>query len=219
VLALALSTSFTTPAQAQAKSAQAKGAQPAKAGKAAGGAVKRDPNGIKGISPYMEEIAKGRDAFKAKDHSGAIRAFQAAISKDGDRQLGYYMLAQTQLDKGDLDDAVATVEEGSAKKGTEAVQAKMSFLKSELMERKANSKPGEDNAPGSALEAIGTKWQGVKSAWRAYADFVAAHDGAPNYGASASDRQKKIDERVKRDNDFAAVRVRIAADEKQGDKK
>lgn len=185
---------------------------------AGGGEVRRDPKGQTGISPYMEEIAKGRTAFKAKDNPGAIRAFQAAISKDGDRMLGYLLLAQAQLAKDATDDALESATEGENKKDTDAVQAKMGFLRAELMERKTNSKPGEDNAPGSALETIGKKWDTVKSLWGAYVDYVAAHDKAPNYTASAVDRKSKVDARVKRDNDYAAVRKRIVEGEKDASK-
>ena len=36
------------------------------------GDVKRDPAGVKGISPYNEDLAKGRESSKKNDHAGAI---------------------------------------------------------------------------------------------------------------------------------------------------
>lgn len=195
VLALALGVSLVAPrASAQPKDKQE---------------IRRDPQGTKGISPYLEEIAKGRTAFQKEDLAAAIAAFDGAIAKDPERLLGYLLKAQAQLAKDDLDGALATAAAGRTKNGTEAEQSKMLFLSAELDERKANTKPGEENVV-SALEQLKLKWESVKDAWSRYATFLAEHPAAPDYKASAEERKAKIDARVKRDADYAQVKKRVA---------
>lgn len=176
------------------------------------GEVRRDPAGQTGISPYMEELAKGRAAFQAKDTAAAIAAFDAAIAKDGERVLGYLLKAQTQLAREDIDGAFSTAAVGRTKKGSEAEQSKMLFLSAELEERKANTKPGVDNEV-SALERLKLAWDTVKDSWDRYIGYNREHAGAPDYKASAEDRKTKIDARVKRDHDYAQVKKRIADNE------
>ena len=180
--------------------------------------VRRDPAGTKGISPYMEDLAKGRSAFQNKDATAAIAAFDAAIAKDPERLLGYLLKAQAQLAKNDLDGAFATAAVGRTKSGTEAEQGKMLFLSAELDERKANTKPGEENEV-SALERLKLKWDTVKDAWSRYVTHQTEHPTAPDFKASAEDRNAKIDARVKRDADYAHVKKRIADNQAELDMK
>ena len=174
--------------------------------------VRRDPEGVTGISPYDEALAKGRKAFQSGDHDGAIAAFDDAIAKDGSRVMAYLLKAQAQMDKGDLAGATATAESANGKKGTEEAQSKVVFLQAELAERNANQ-PKKD-APAAptkkdALEkALRSVWDKVKEGWSAYSAFVTEHTRAPNYGASADDRKQKVDDRVKREKDFGEVRAR-----------
>ncbi|MEQ9319017.1 MAG: tetratricopeptide repeat protein, partial [Polyangiaceae bacterium] len=175
--------------------------------------VKRDPNGVTGISPYNEALAKGREAFTKNDHDGAIAAFDEAIAKDGSRVMAYLLKAQAQLDKGDLAGATATAESANGKKGTEEEQSKVIYLQAELGERKANE-PKKKDAPApptekDALEkALRSVWDRVKEGWSAYSAFVTEHTRAPNYSASADDRKQKVDDRVKREKDYGEVRGR-----------
>lgn len=198
-LALSLLATFAPLREAHAQEGEAK-------------EIRRDPNGITGISPYMEAIAKGRGAFTSGDHAGAISAFDDAIAKDSERALAYLLKAQTQLDQGDLAAATATADQGNGKKGTEAEQSKLVFLQAELRERNADA-PQNDEAPlptdKEALEkALQKIWDGVKEGWSAYSAFVAEHGGAPNYSASADDRKQQVDARVKREKDYGEVRGR-----------
>ena len=56
-------------------------AEPAKP--AAGAATQRpvptDPNGVRGISPAWQAIARGDAAFLAKDYVAAVKEYQAAV--------------------------------------------------------------------------------------------------------------------------------------------
>jgi hypothetical protein len=194
-------------------------AAPAVAQDAGGSEIRRDPKGIKGISPYNEDLAKGRKAFQDKNYDGAIAAFKDAIGKDGERMDAYLLMAQAQLAKGAVDDAVKSADDGRSKAGTEPVQAKMIFFRAEASERKSNTGPGVDNAPGSPLAAIAKKWQQVKTVWTEYSGFVDGREKVQGYKASSDDRALKVDARVKRDNDFAVVRKRIVDNEKERAKK
>jgi hypothetical protein len=163
---------------------------------------------------YNDALTKGHKAVQKKDYDLAMTTFQAAIAKEPGQARAYLLLAQVQLEKGNLDAAIQTAEEGKGKAGSDTVQSQLAFLRADLSERKNNSAPGSDNAPGSLLDAIAKKWQEVKSRWSDYATLVASKTGAPDYRASADERNKKIDDRVKRDNDYAAVRKRIVEGEK-----
>ena len=177
--------------------------------------VPKDPAGLKGISPYAEDLAKGREAFKAKDHGSALTAFDAAIAKDGDKMLAYLLKAQTQLDKGDLEGAWQTVVAGKAKKGTEGEVAKMLFLSANIEERRTDvPPPGVDGAKAVAASA----WNLVKEAWTGYSTFLTTHTGVPSYVASADDRKAKVDDRIKRDADYGAVKERIDKNAADADK-
>jgi hypothetical protein len=190
-------------------------AAPATAQDAGKAEIRRDPKGIKGISPYNEELAKGRKAFQNKNYDGAITAFKQAIQVQGERMDAYLLMAQAQLAKNAIDDAVKAAEDGRSKPGTEPIQAKMIFFRAEAAERKANTEPGKDNAPGSPLDAIAQKWTQVKSVWTEYSGFVEGRDKVQGYKASSDDRAQKTDARAKRDKDFAAVRKRVVDNEKE----
>lgn len=199
ILALALAgAAVATPAVAQ-------GSKPS-------GEIHRDP---KGVSPYHQELAKGRKAVQAKNLDGAASAFESAIAKDPTQMHGYLLLAQVHLAKGDLDGALETAEKGRSKAGSDDVKSKLLFLRSDLLERKHNSAPGADNAPGSPLDAIAKKWEEAKVGWADYSAFLTSlSGGAEDHRASAEERVKRIEDRVKRDNDYAAVRKRILDGEK-----
>jgi hypothetical protein len=51
--------------------------------------IRKDPEGKRGISPYLELIAKGEAAFVARDLPGSVSAFQDAIKLDTEKMLGF----------------------------------------------------------------------------------------------------------------------------------
>src|SRR5262245_29758281 len=91
--ALTISGSAALAQQPAAPAAPAASKPPA-GGTAAAPATgpRRDPNGQTGISPYMEQIKKGEDAYVARDFPGAVAAFQEAIKLDVQKMLGYYRM-------------------------------------------------------------------------------------------------------------------------------
>src|SRR6187551_881098 len=92
----------TAPATAKpvdtAKPADA--AKPAAAAKPA--EVRRDPLGIKGISPFTEALKRGDSALLARDIEGAIVAYRDALAIEPQNALGQYRLGEAQILKGDL---------------------------------------------------------------------------------------------------------------------
>ena len=62
-------------------------------------------------------------------------------------------------------------------------------------------------------------WDAAKQRWSAYKVFLIAHSGAPDHGATADERNKKIDDRVKRVEEYAIVVKRIADNAKNRNKK
>src|SRR3954462_4280934 len=65
--------------------------------------IKKDPEGKRGISPYMELVAKGEGALVARDLPGAVGAFQEATKLDAEKMLGFYRLGEAFLQSGKLD--------------------------------------------------------------------------------------------------------------------
>lgn len=151
----------------------------------------RDPEGRRGISPYMEQISKGEASFLARDFPGAVAAFQEAIKLDTEKMLGFYRLGEAMLASGKTDDAEATWQTALGKKGTEELNARLLMMLADLKERTH-------------------KWQPAKDGWAAYAAFLQNHPKAFGFPATAIERQKVIDKRIKDEADYGEVKTRIA---------
>jgi hypothetical protein len=174
---------------AQPKAAPTPPAKDAKDTKAPAG-PRRDPEGIRGISPYMELIKKGEDSYVARDFAGAVAAFQDAIKLDVQKMLGYYRIGEAQLALNNLTEAEAQWQNALTKQGPDDLKAKVLFVLADLKERQA-------------------KWQEAKDAWTAYSNFLSSNPKALGYPATAVERQKVIDRRVKDEKDYGEVRERI----------
>ncbi len=169
--------------------------------------VRTDPKGVTGISPYNETLAKGRKAFVEKRVDEAIASFRSAIQKEPQKMLAYLLLAQAQHHKGKVDAALKTVEDGRKKQGSEANDAKMLFLRADLLERKAAAT--KEGGGKSLAAALAGAWEQAKEGWSAYKVFLDAHSRLPDYKASAVKRKEAIDLRAKRAKDYGEVRARI----------
>jgi hypothetical protein len=210
-LALAAAAALAQPPPAQPAPAQPAPAQPAPAqpapsarpaptaAPAAPGDAKgprRDPEGKAGISPYTEHVIKGQNAFVARDFPGAVTAFQDAIKTDPQNMLGFYLLGEAQLEGGKPEEAEAAWTTGLGKKGPDDLNAKILFSLADLKERTKN-------------------WQGAKDAWAAYSAYLTGHPQAKGFPATAEDRTKRIDQRMKDEKDYAAVKERIKKREEE----
>lgn len=178
-----------------AASAAASAPAPAPGGKE----IRRDPANVKGISPYMEAVVRGQNAYVARDFAGAVTAFQDAIKTDPQQMLAFYLLGEAQLEAGKPEEAEAAWTTGLSKKGPEDLNAKLLFIMADLRERQKN-------------------WQAAKEAWAAYSAFCSSHPQAKGYPATAEERTKRIEQRVKDEKDYAAVKERIKKREEERSK-
>ena len=167
--------------------------------------MRRDPAGIKGISPYNEILAKGRKLYQNKDYDGAIASFEEAVKLDPKNMYAYELIAQVQVLKGDVEAAKKTLAEARDKDGTDPVKAKGLFFGADFSERAI---PGIPSKP--TLEALQPVVELAKQAWDAYAAFVAEHTKAPDYRASATERKKRLDGRIEIEKAYVPVKQRIA---------
>ncbi|AKT44047.1 tetratricopeptide repeat protein [Chondromyces crocatus] len=160
------------------------------------GEPRRDPAGQTGISPYMELIVKGQAAFVARDIPGAVTAFQDAIKLDPNNMLGFYRLGEAMLESGKPEESDSAWTTALGKKGGADLHAKVLFCLADLRERQRN-------------------WPAAKEAWTAYTTFLTNNPKAHGYPATAEERQKRIDQRIKDEKDYAAVRERIKQREEE----
>lgn len=161
--------------------------------------VRRDPNGIKGITPHQELINKGDRAYVARDFDGAISAFREAVQLQPQNALGHYRLGAAQLAKGDQKEAEAAFVNGLRFVGKDAsLRGKLLFALADLRERQRNSD-----------EAIGR--------WKEYAKNAEEAREAVTYPATATERLARNEAWKQNAADSAAVKERIAKRLKEAD--
>jgi tetratricopeptide (TPR) repeat protein len=161
--------------------------------------VRRDPKGIKGISPYMEQIAKGDHSYVARDFEGAISAYREAIKLEPEKALAHYRVGAAQLAKGDQKEAEAAFVNGLrfvGKDGT--LKGKLIFVLADLRERQKNN----DEATGR---------------WKEYAKNAEDEKEAITYPATASERIARNEAWKKNVADSEEVKTRIAKRLKEAD--
>jgi tetratricopeptide (TPR) repeat protein len=174
---------------------------PAAAAAPAKGGVRKDPKGVKGISPFWESLKKGDDLYVARDFDGAIAAYREAIAKEPQNALGHYRMGEAQLAKADLQEAEASwVAALRFVGGDLALKAKILFVLADLRERQKS----HDDA---------------KERWTAYEQLAQKNPGVKTYPASAGDRKKRIDVWKKLLEDYSAVRKRIEQRLREADEK
>jgi tetratricopeptide (TPR) repeat protein len=154
--------------------------------------VRRDPGGIKGISPYLELINKGDRAYVARDFDGAIAAFREAVQSQPQNAVGHHRLGAAQLAKGDQKEAEAAFVNGLRFVGKDAsLRGKLLFALADLRERQKNSD-----------EAIGR--------WKEYARNAEDAREAVTYPATATERLARNEAWKQNAQASAAVKDRIA---------
>lgn len=166
---------------------------------AASAPPRKDAKGHGGVSPYTEQILKGQASFVARDIPGAIAGFQEAIKLDPSKMLGFYRLGEAMLESGNAAEAEAAWTTALGKKGSEELHAKVLFCLADLRERQKN-------------------WQAAREAWGAYGAFLTSTPKAGGYSATATERQKQVDRRVKDEKDYATVKERIVQREAERQK-
>jgi tetratricopeptide (TPR) repeat protein len=161
--------------------------------------VRRDPKGVKGISPFWEAVKKGDAAFVARDFDGAIAAYRDAITADPRNALGQYRLGEAQIGKGDLKEADAAFVSGLDFVGTDSLlKAKLQFALADLRERQKS-------------------YDEATQKWTDYETFTTATPDAKGYPASATERKKVVETWKKVSADSAEVKARIDKRLKEAD--
>jgi len=201
LLASLLAASAAARAEPAAGSAPATGAEPAPAKPARAPDKRRDPRGIKGISPFTEAILRGDEALRLHDLDGALAAYREALAQDPENALGHYRVGEVQLLKGDLQEAENAFRSGLRVVAAErlALKAKLQFALADLSERQ------------KAYDEASVKWA-------EYEALTSAQKDAQGYPASGAERKKVVEAWKKLSADSAAVKARIvkgmqAADE------
>jgi tetratricopeptide (TPR) repeat protein len=165
------------------------------------GDIRRDPRGIKGISPLWEAIKRGDDAVAARDADAAKAAYEEAIRADPHAGIGQYRMGELQLAKGQMKEAEASWQEALRFSAEDpSLRAKVLFVLADLKERQR-----------SLEEAT--------NGWNAYEAHAKAQPTAKTFPATAEDRKKRIQEWKQLEADYSAVKERIKKRLEEADKK
>ncbi len=152
---------------------------------------RRDPDGVKGISPFWEALAKGDSSFVARDFDGAIGAYREAITKEPQNALGHYRIGEAHLAKGDLKEAEAAWVAALRYVGSNhTLHGKVLFVLADLRERQKLLDDADD-------------------VWTKYESFAKEQPQAKMYPATPADRKQRIADRKKALIDYGEVKKRI----------
>lgn len=153
--------------------------------------IRRDPKGVKGVSPLLEAMGKGDSAVAAHDFDTALSAYREALKLSPNSGLLHYRIAETQGLKGDFKEAES--EYNTALHLAEAdagLKAQILFCLADLAERQ--------RLFDVAVERYTT-----------YETFSQTVEKAKTYPASAAERKKRISEWQQIAKDAADVKARI----------
>lgn len=192
-LVLAVSSSFAQGQGTPPKKPQAAPAETKEPAAAPADEVRRDPKGIKGISPFWEALLKGDKAYVARDFDGAIAAYQEAIKLEPQNAMGHYRMGEAQLAKGNPSEAEQSWVAGLRFVGdNHKLRAKLLFVIADLRERQKSL--------DDAVER-----------WNEYEKFVGAEPESKGFAQTPPERKKRVDEWKKLSADSAEVKKRIDA--------
>jgi tetratricopeptide (TPR) repeat protein len=154
-------------------------------------ALKLDPKGKKGVSPYTVKLLKGHTAYAARDFRAAAAAYRDAIAENVADPTGYYLLGQAELAAGNAAEADASFQNGLKNAGAnDEAHAKLLFVVADLRERQA-------------------RWVDAKKAWELFTEFLVAHPELKASAASGPERSKVLDIHFDLETKYAAVKERI----------
>jgi len=163
----------------------------ASAQEAPSGEVRRDPQGIKGISPFWENVNKGDAAYVARDYDGAIAAYKEALSTDPQNPLGHYRMGEAHLAKNEFDKAEFDWQAALRFAVQDArLRAKILFVLADLRERQQ-------------------KLTEAKDGWSTYEANLQGKQQQVGYPHTAAERKKRIAAWADMKEQYAAVKERI----------
>jgi tetratricopeptide (TPR) repeat protein len=185
--AVLLGSLLVLSANAKAESATAVSERPVRAPE-----LRRDPKGLKGISPFFEALKRGDSALRARDFEVAIVAYRDAISRDPENALGLYRLGEAQNLKGDLHEA-----EVAFSTGLRVVDAKNPSLKAKLQFALAD------------LRERQKAYDQASAQWAEYEALTTEQKEAQGFPASGSERKKVVEAWQRLSADSLEVKARI----------
>ena len=158
------------------------------------GVVRRDPEGIKGISPFWEAVLPGDRAFVAKDYDKATAQFRDALKIEPKNPEGHLRLGQAlfrSVGKGNATEAERSwLEALGHAHNTPAAKTKALFLLADLSERKK-------------------AYEEATKRWKSYKEHALSLKAIKAYPKTADDRLRRIEEWQKLLVEYKAVRERI----------
>ncbi|HEY6727689.1 MAG TPA: tetratricopeptide repeat protein [Polyangiaceae bacterium] len=182
-----------TPAPSPAAPSAPAAAKPAE--------IRRDPAGIKGVSPVWESLKLGDASFVARDYDAAIKYYKEAITKEPQHPLGHLRMAEVLIQKGtfvEAAQAAATAERFAAKHPT--LGARALFLIAWMHEQQQ-------------------QWEEAIAAWNAYAKYAREQSKAKVFQRTPPERLKRIQDSKQLKQDSAAVKERIEKRLKEAEEK
>jgi tetratricopeptide (TPR) repeat protein len=155
---------------------------------------RHDPDNVRGISAYVEQLNKGVAKYVAKDIPGALEIFRATLPLAPKNPLGHYYIAEAQIAGGNVTDAEATLHQAEplTDDRNPGLRAKILFLIADTKERLK-------------------KWDEAKAAWQAYLEYAQKHADVA-FAASGTARIQALDAMMTQEKAYVAVRERIAAE-------
>lgn len=134
---------------------------------------RRDPAGLRGISPFWEELRRGDAAFLARDHERALGHYRQATTLAPQNGEGHLRMAEAQMVLGQLLEARESLSAALRFAGDDGVQrARASFLLADVAERR-----------GAFDEAL--------AAWQAYLLLAEEKPNAPAAPVSTPNASRK----------------------------
>lgn len=163
--------------------------------------IRRDPAGIKGVSPVWDSLKLGDASFLARDYDAATKHYQEAITKEPQHPLGHLRMAEVLIQKGNFVEAtqaIATAQRFAAKHPT--LGARALFLTAWIHEQQQ-------------------QWEEAIAAWNAYAQYAREQSKATVFQRIPPERLKRIQDQKQLKQDAAAVKERIEKRLKEAEEK
>jgi tetratricopeptide (TPR) repeat protein len=192
-----------TPAATTPRPATAKPAPPA-ARSGDWAIVRRDPAGVKGISPFWEAVVEGDKAYVAGEFAAATAAYKKAVQLEPDNAMGHLRLGRALFRSVGTGNATEAEREWlaalSRANNDPRSKSKALFLLADLSERK------------KAYEEATKRWTGYK-------EHAQSLKAIKTYPETADDRLRRIDEWQQLLIDYGEVRKRIEKNEREGEER
>jgi tetratricopeptide (TPR) repeat protein len=162
-------------------------------------AVKHDPDNVRAISQYVELLVQANRKLVANDAAGAMEIYKQAIPLAPRNPLGHFYQGAAHIALGDLASAEASYREAESLSDdrNSNLRGKILFALADIKERQG-------------------KWEEARAAWQAYTDFAQKHADAGVHPQTGASRLQSLDDVLKLQKQYVAVRERIAAERDGG---